>query len=221
MITREPTRTFERNFARWAAELRAVRSGEEFEAFISKRFVRERANLSVRFDDAIGRLTLQTLQQYRFRYILAKLTQKIDLVAYGETEGTRWLGTYVQGGYEIEHIFPQNPCQAALDEFGSFENPDIAERLGNLVLVEKSINASLGNRPYGEKQPVYRESKLLLTRALAEKPKVGENTKIDRAVASIESYETWNEAAVSARQVGLVSLSRTVWGLPKEETELP
>jgi len=214
VITREPTRNFERNFARWASDLRAVTSIKEFEAFISKRFDREKANLAVRFDDAIGRLTFNTLQQYRLRYVLAKLTQQIDLFAYGETEGTRWLETYVRGGYEIEHIFPQNPSQDALDEFGPHEDPEIAQRLGNLVLVEKSINASLGNRPYREKQRIYQQSKLLLTRALAERPKVGENTKIDRAVASIEPYENWNEKQISERQKALVSLARIVWGLP-------
>ncbi len=214
VITREPTRDFERNFTRWATELRAVTSEEEFQAFISRRFDREKVKLSVRFDDAIGRLTLQTLQKYRFRYVLAKLTQQVDLSAYGETEGTRWLDTYVRGGYEVEHIFPQTPCQAALDEFGTPEDPEISQRLGNLVLVERSINASLGNRAYSEKRPAYKQSKLLLTRALAKRPRVGRNTRIDRALDSIEQYETWNEETVSERQEALVSLSRIVWGLP-------
>ena len=221
VITREPTRTFERNFARWATELRSVNSADEFDAFISKRFDREKSNLSARFDDAIGRLMLDTLQQYRFRYVLAKLTQKVDLLAYGETEGTQWLETYVRGGYEVEHIFPQNPCPEALEDFGPYDDPEIAQRLGNLVLVEKSINASLGNRPYSEKHPIYPQSKLLLTRALAERPKVGSNTRIDRAVASIEPYQSWNEHTVAKRQRALVSLSRVVWGVPEQAVTSP
>lgn len=216
VITREPTRNFERNFARWATELRSVGSEEEFDTFISKRFDREKVNLSVRFDDAMGRLLLETLQQYRFRYVLAKLTQKVDLLAYGETEGTRWLDTYVRGGYEVEHIFPQNPCPEAAEEFGTIDDPDVAQYLGNLALVEKSINASLGNQPYSKKRPIYQQSKLLLTRALAERPKVGENTKIDRAVASIEPYQTWNQGKVFHRQRALAVLARAVWGMPEQ-----
>ncbi|MGR3761729.1 DUF262 domain-containing protein [Roseobacteraceae bacterium NS-SX3] len=218
VITREPTRTFERNFARWATELRGVNSEAAFNAFVEKRFDREKANLSARFDDAISRLALNSLQQYRFRYVLSKLTQSVDLQAYGATELTRWLDTYVRGGYEIEHIFPGNPCEAAIEEFGAYEDPGVAQKLGNLVLVEKQINASLGNRPYSEKRPVYRESKLLLTRALAERPKVGANTRIDRAVATIEPYPTWNEEAVKHRQKSLVTLARSVWGVPDSET---
>ena len=92
------------------------------------------------------------------------------------------------------------------------------QRLGNLVLVEKSINTSLGNRPYSEKRPVYQQSKLLLTRALSERPKVGANTRIDRAVALIEPYASWNEASLHQRQRSLVTLARAVWGLPEQTT---
>ncbi len=215
VITREPTRDFERNFAKWATELRTIMTEQEFDAFILARFDKERANLAIRFDDAIGRLALRSLQLYRFQYVLAKLAQQVDLLAYGENEGTRWLGNYVDGGYEVEHIFPQIPSPEALAEFGPLSDPEIVQLLGNLVLVEKSINASLGNRPYSEKRPVYQQSTLLLTKALSERPKVGTNTRIDRAVASIKPYAKWNEASIHDRQRSLVTLARAVWGLPE------
>ena len=216
VITREPTRDFERNFAKWATELRSIKSDEELDAFIVARFDNAKADLANRFDDAMGRLALRSLQLYRFQYVLAKLTQQVDLLAYGETEGTRWLGNYVSGGYEVEHIFPQTPNAEAAAEFGPVSDPEVVQRLGNLVLVEKSINTSLGNRPYSEKRPVYQQSKLLLTRALSERPKVGTNTRIDRAVASIEPYSAWSEGAVHKRQRSLVTLARAVWGLPEQ-----
>ena len=215
VITREPTRTFERNFARWANELRNIKTPDEFDEFISRRFTKEKADLSTRFDDAMGRLGYGSLQQYRFRYVLSKLTQYVDLRAYGETEGTRWLGNYASGGFEIEHVFPQQPSPEAMDEFGAPEDHDIANKLGNLVLIEKQINASLGNRAYSKKRERYQQSRLLLTRALAERPKVGTNTQIDRAVSAIEPFAEWNEMAVIERQRFLVSLARTVWGLPE------
>jgi len=216
VITREPTRDFERNFAKWATELRSIQTGQELDTFITARFDKAKADLANRFDDAMGRLALRSLQLYRFQYVLAKLTQQVDLLAYGETEGTRWLGNYVSGGYEVEHIFPQTPSAEATAEFGSISDPEIVQRLGNLVLVEKSINTSLGNRPYSEKRPVYQQSKLLLTRALSERPKVGANTRIDRAVASVEPYTEWNESHLHKRQRSLVTLARAVWGLPEQ-----
>ncbi|MFZ5676729.1 MAG: DUF262 domain-containing protein [Pseudomonadota bacterium] len=214
VITREPTRDFERNFARWAVELRKVANETDLIGFFARRFVPARADLSTRFDDAFRRLYVGSVQQYRLRYILAKLTQHIDLRAYGETEGTRWLSRYTESGFEIEHIFPQQPNDEAATEFGMFEDPHIADRLGNLVLVEKSINASLGNRPYSEKRDVYRQSQLLLTKALAERPKVGVSTKIDVAVAELDPFSEWNESAVLKRQDSLTALARCVWCLP-------
>jgi hypothetical protein len=215
VITREPTRDFERNFARWAVDLRKITNAADLEEFIARRFVPAKAELSARFDDAFRRLYVGSVQQYRLRYILAKLTQYIDLRAYGETEGTKWLGRYIGGGFEIEHIFPQQPSEAAAAEFGAFEDAQIADRLGNLVLVEKSINASLGNRPYSQKRDVYRQSQLLLTKAVAERPKVGANTKIDVAVADLDPFTDWNEAAVGERQDKLTVSARSVWRLPQ------
>jgi Protein of unknown function DUF262/Protein of unknown function (DUF1524) len=213
VITREPTRDFERNFARWAADLRKATNEVELEAFIARRFAPAKADLAARFDDAFRRLYSDSVQQYRLRYILAKLTQHIELQAYGETEGTRWLGRYAGGGFEIEHIFPQKPGN--IIEFGLFrDDPSIANRLGNLVLVEKSINASLGNRPYSEKRDIYPQSQLLLTRALAERPRIGANTKIDIAVAGLEPFERWDERAVGKRQEQLTALARQVWNMP-------
>ena len=220
VITREPTRDFERSFARWATELRRIEATEEFGNFIAQRFTIEKAALSSRFDDAIGRLTSNSIQQYRFRYVLSKLTQYLDLRAYGETESTRRLEHYTSGGFEIEHIFPQQPCAEAIEEFGPYDDPEINTKLGNLVLVEKQINASLGNRPYSQKREVYQQSRLLLTRALAERPRVGVNTQIDRAVNAIESFSAWNETTVHARQNSLVTLSREVWGMHTIESGL-
>jgi hypothetical protein len=214
VITREPTRDFERNFARWAGELRTIADEPDLEAFITRRFGPAKADLSTRFDDALRRLYVGSVQQYRLRYILAKLTQHIELRAYGDTEGTKWLSRYTGGGFEIEHIFPQQPSNEAAAEFGKSEDPQIADRLGNLVLVEKSINASLGNRPYSQKRDVYRQSQLLLTKALAERPKVGVNTKIDIAVGELEPFAEWNDAAVIRRQENLTTLARSIWAVP-------
>jgi uncharacterized protein with ParB-like and HNH nuclease domain len=212
VITRQPTRDFERNFAAWAPELRKVKTGDELSVFIDKRFDKARKSLSDRFDDAFTRLDEDGLQQYRLRYVLAKLTQFVDLQGFGDKDGTRWLGRYAKD-FEIEHIYPQTPSNKAQQEFGPSSADNIAARLGNLVLAEKAINASLGNRPYSTKQPVYKQSQLLLTRALSEQPKVGTNTRIDAAVKDLKPFQKWDENAVGARQDALRKLARKVWNV--------
>jgi hypothetical protein len=216
VIAREPTRDFERDFARWATELRAVSDDLSLTSLIDKRLAPAKAILSARFDDAFHRLRTQSVQGYRLRYILGKLVQDVELDAYGETEGTKWLSRFTGKGFQIEHIFPQGASEAALAEFGAHDDPDIAQRLGNLTLVENSINASLGNKPYSQKRPIYPQSQLLFTRAIAERPKVGLNTKIDRAVADLESFASWDEIAVERRQTGMALLARRVWNISSD-----
>jgi hypothetical protein len=214
VITREQTRDFERNFAAWAVDLRRAETKEELDDLIERRFRMTKRELTQRFDDSMRRLYSDSVQQYRLRYILAKLTQHIELKAFGETEGTQWLKRFVSNGFEIEHIYPQNPSEDASSEFGPCEDDHIAERLGNLLLVEKSINASLGNQPYAVKKPVYRQSQLLLTRAQAERPQIGVNTKIDAAVSNLEPFQEWNEETIIQRQELLTKLAREVWDIP-------
>ena len=221
VVTREPTRTFERNFLQWAGELRRTSTSEALDDLFLRRFRKAKADLSARFDDAIGRLDFNSLQQYRLRYLLAKMTQHVDLLAYGEHEGTRWLEKYTtSGGYEIEHIFPRQPSAEATEEFGPHQDPEIVEKLGNLVLLESSINSSLGNVAYSQKLPAYQKSNLLLTRSLAGRPNIGVNTRIDNAAGVMEPYPDWNEATVNKRQQALVGLAREVWDVPETSTVL-
>lgn len=214
VITRENTRNFERKFAQWAPKLRAIQTEQDLNAFLQQRFEPEKAALSERFDDAFTRMDSDSLQVYRLRYVLAKFNQHVEICAYGETEGTRWLKNFVANEYEIEHIHPQHPCPEAHAEFGPFLDPNITNKLGNLVLLEKPINASLGNKPYSQKKLVYPQSKILLVDAISEQPKVGVNTSIDRAVSSIKPFDRWNEAAVLARQAMLGSMAHEIWNVP-------
>ena len=211
VVTREATRDFEKNFARWSGALRKVRSEDDLGAFLARTFASSKASLAQRFDDAVLHLGVGAVQQYRLRYILAKLTQQIELDAYGETDGTKWLDRYTDSSYEIEHIFPQNPSPEAASEFGAVSDATVAGRLGNLLLVEKSINASLGNRPFSHKRTVYPKSQLLLTRSISERLRVGVNTKIDAAVSGIEPFATWNQASISKRQEMLLQMARAIW----------
>ncbi|MES2634836.1 MAG: DUF262 domain-containing protein [Pseudomonadota bacterium] len=214
LITREHTRTIDNHLAKWAKGLRKVDSEATLEDFLATSLVKQREAMAVRFDEEMSRLSADVVAKYRLMYVLAKLSQQLELDAYGETEGTRWLDRFTSGGYEIEHIYPRSPTASVHDESG-VASPEIVESLGNLVLVEKSINASLGNRPYSEKRPVYQQSQLLLTRSLSERPRVGQNTRIDVAVAGLPSFKHWSQEEMRRRHAYLVELARRVWSVPE------
>lgn len=215
VVTRKPTRDFERSFAAWAAQLRKVTTRAQLEEVLATTFAKEKELLAPRFMKALETLAADDLQAYRLRYVLAKLTQYIELLAYGEGTAQRRLESYLE--HQIEHVYPQTPSSDAESEFGPRRDPRVAQRLGNLLLIESSINASIGNHPYSKKREVYPKSRLLLTRALAERVQVGTATKIDRAVAALEPFATWDEAAVERRQQQLARLACQVWGVPLGE----
>lgn len=211
LITREPTKTFDRNFARWSKELRAANTQASLEEFLKKNFVSDLASRSNAFDFALSELTQSKIQQYRLRYILAKLTQMIELEAWGNPSHAS-LRQYLEAVVHIEHILPQNPETAVRDAFDKpIEYDAYVERLGNLTLLENTINSSVSNGPYNDKKPGYRESSLLLTRSLVEKPHVGTNTRLNRAVEDLPQFDQWNSTTIEQRQKMLATLARRVW----------
>ncbi len=219
IITREPTKVFERNFARWAAELRNVTDEQGLEAFIDKYFVQDMKTRADRFDFTFRELNHDHLQQYRIRYILAKLTQYIEEQAWGNPAYGR-LDYYITKKVEIEHILPVNPrpdVRSAFDkqnEYGEYVG-----RLGNLTLLEKTINGSVSNGSFTEKLPGYKQSSFLLTKSLAEKPKVGVNTQLNRAVAELIPFDNWDSSTIGKRQEMLTGLARKVWDMPDAKAE--
>ena len=208
LITRQNNREFEALFPTWAIELSAIRDLAGYEEFARTTIRARRQELAIRFRREFVALDVGTLRQYQTRYLLPRLTQHVALLAYGErSQGHVWLSRYMDAAsFEIEHILPQTPDRNTLEEFGlGTDDPLLLRSPGNLALVEKSINASLGNRGYAHKRAVYPQSQLLLTRAIAAKPEIG-RTAIDRAVSRLEPFETWTADAVTRRAEMLADL---------------
>jgi len=218
VITREPTRDFEHRFARWARDLRHVRTAEELDRFLASSFRPSRAELSRRFSEAFARLKEDDLQKYRLRYVLARLTQHVDEQAFGIGNPRPNLSAYIGGQSEVEHILPQRPTTAAIEAFGGSKVwTENVGRLGNLTLLEKAINASLGNGTFAEKREAYRQSNFLLTRSLAGAVQVGVRTPIDLIGRKLELFQGWTSEDIERRQAMLARLAHEAWDVPLPE----
>lgn len=211
VITRESTKTFERNFARWSVGLREVEDAKGLKDFLNRYFANHMASRRADFRFAFVELTQSRIQQYRLRYILAKLTQFIEEAAWGNPVDAQ-LDGYLHGSVNIEHILPQSPNPEA---FAAFDRPEeydgYKEKLGNLTLLERTINTSVSNGTYEVKKAGYRQSSFLLTKSLVEKPQVGVNTQLNRAVRDLIQFETWDSASIETRQKMLAALAERVW----------
>jgi uncharacterized protein with ParB-like and HNH nuclease domain len=216
IITREPTKTFERNFAVWSSELRKTSNETALDAFIQSRFTGDLEKRRAGFDFAFHELKQSRIQQYRMRYILAKLTQYIEQQAWSNP-AHQSLDQYIASTVEVEHILPQTPKPEVKESFDQAERYDeYVELMGNLTLLEKTINTSVSNDLYAKKLPGYGQSSYLLTKSLAEKPKVGVNTQLNRAVEHLISFSEWNSKAIERRQMMLARLAVFVWDMPGE-----
>ncbi len=214
IITREPTKTFERNFGIWSGVLREATDQESLDEFIGNRITADLERRRGNFDFAFQELRQSRLQQYRMKYILAKLTQYIEQQAWNNPAHVS-LDQYIASTVEIEHILPKDPKTEVLNAFDKPEDYDeYKEMLGNLTLLEKTINASVSNDLYSKKLPGYRQSSYLLTKSLAEKPQVGVNTQLNRAVEHLISFSDWDSKQIERRQTMLSRLAVFVWDMP-------
>jgi uncharacterized protein with ParB-like and HNH nuclease domain len=217
IITREPTRQFERDFAQWAGELRDVKDREGLEAFLDLHFRPAKQELATRFALAFVELDEDSIQKYRMRYILGKMTQYVNERAYGPQAEN--LGKFVKQK-DVEHILPQSPPEEVVQ---AFDKPDEIEyyirRLGNMAMLEESINRSVSNKSFDEKKrDGYANSQFLLTKSIAVDPRVGGNTAINRAVEDlIITFDEWTSESIERRQQMLGELAKRVWDMPESD----
>jgi hypothetical protein len=219
IFTKTPTKDLERSFSLWADALRAIaeisdsmKQKEQLNAFVADRFAKSMAGKSQELTDALKRLTLYSMQQYRTRYLLARLTQHVDMAFSGlKTRGSLEPFTKL----EIEHILPDTPTRELhatwLTANSNANYDDYKNRLGNLTLLEKPINIVAGNDFYIEKQQEYRKSGNYLTRSLVELTNVGQNTSISRINEKLEAFPTWEAVSIEKRHGMLIELAQDIW----------
>ena len=219
IFTKTPTKDLERNFSLWADELREI--GEMTDAnaqkqrlnlFIAEKFQKNMASKDAELTDSLKRYTLQSMQQYRTRYLLAKLTQFVELSYKGMREPGS-LNDYTV--LEIEHILPNNP-EADLRASFTAENigkeyNDYKIKLGNLTLLEKPINVVASNGFFREKKAEYSHCGNYLTRSIVELVTVGKNSSINRINEKLIAFKTWGAAEIDQRQDMLIALARDIW----------
>lgn len=220
VIVREPTKNFETKFAEWSEGLRAARTLEDVQGIVRTRIAPEVESKSRTFDFAMNELAATAVPKYRLKYVLGKIAQHVDQVAWQGAQSLQQLDHYLEGKLEIEHVYPQKADRSA---WPSFELPEeevrCVQRLGNLTLLEKPLNAAVCNEGFDKKLAAYKDSRVMLTRAIGNPEIFGKNTSLQRAiglvslpaVADSAKGSVWGKAEIEARQTTLARLAREVW----------
>jgi|LakMenEpi03Aug12_release.lakeMendotaPanAssembly.Ray.scaffolds.fasta_scaffold12389_16 hypothetical protein len=227
IYTKTPTKELERSFSQWADELRdiaglkdAVTQKQQLNDFIDKRFRASMEGKRNELSDALKRYTIKSMQQYRTRYFLAKLTQFVDMAYKGVTTPGS-LDDYMV--LEMEHILPNTP-EPELRQSFTTSNPganydEYKNRLGNITLLEKPINIVASNGFFESKQAEYKKCKHYLTSSMVELVTVGKNSSTNRINEKLKAFAKWNVEAINERQAMLIELSKEVWKTTLIENE--
>lgn len=208
VVTGQPANRYEQTFVDWAARIRRMRSQGEIKHFLENDVSKRKRELASQFESSLQQLRSNRLPQYRLKFLLARLTQHIDHIAYDSAP----LQNYLDRKTEIEHILPQNYGEAQADEFeGEDAARDYTTKLGNLALLEKTLNVVASNKPYLDKVSIYAKSRFLLTRSMAPNAGVGSNTSVNRALRDLQPYEMWNPTTLLDRERRLIQIARQIW----------
>lgn len=213
LVAKTPPRDYERAISQAARKLREVKTQAQFDKFARDFFMTEKKRYLDSFHDELLELRSFDMRKFRLKYLLAKITQHVDIEAYGR-EGRESLTPYLDAKNDVEHILARNANATARKEFGTrHDDEDYVEALGNLMWLERSINRSVGNAPYSLKAQHYPTSQFLLARCQATPLKSGVSDRIAKAVERLDPAPSWNKLAIDRRQEWLADRALEIWRL--------
>lgn len=162
---------------------------------------------------ANGAFRLHGMNGRQIHRLLARMT---DYVETRSGQASRYAEYAQRGkkGYEIEHVWA-NHAELHQDEFGHpSEFEEYRNRIGGLLLLPKSFNASYGDLPYAEKRGHY-AGQNLLAKSLHESA-YDHNPGFKRFIAEsglpFRAHAGFRKADLDARQALYQQLAERIWG---------
>ena len=215
VINRVTTNDIERIFVKWCGQIRSIKTSDELDAFIGSSVLPEVSRWKEDNEANFMRLGLNSMQQYRVKFIMAKLAAYVNGLRTGngmtDEPTSEELSRLIPWSFEIEHIMPQTCADKAQYGVDEDEFSIIVNRLGNLTLLESTINRSIHNSAYQDKCVDYRQSTVYLTSSLPELVDVGKNNAITKANEKLKAWPEWNKTSIMERQAMLYKLSEEIW----------
>ncbi len=216
-LAKASTKVFDRIFANAAPELGELiaknKARSDFKSILNAWMEdwvnREIEPLTLRISEALNVMSLD--RKLTCRFILRRLSQYVEAKAKTSLKNLA-ISHFTK--FEVEHVLPDNPSPELKAEFDRPSDYDYYKSLlGNLTLLEKPINASLGRDYFSVKQPVYGRSGLFLTKSLSASQSVGLNTSYFKAAQYFGQYSEWNSSAIESRQQEMKRLIMEMLGL--------
>lgn len=156
------------------------------------------------------------MHQQNKRIIHVMLARFTDFIERGSGQDSHFIGYVRSTGknrFEVEHIWANHP-ERHEDEFDHpSEFASHRNRIGGLLLLPKSFNASYGDLPYEDKLPHYNTQNLLARslHPLAYDHNPGFKSAIERTGLPFQAHDQFKKADLDARCDLYLGMAKQIW----------
>ncbi len=159
------------------------------------------------------RFHLHGMNGRQIHKLLARMTDYVETRSGMASRYAEYVQRKGKNGYEVEHIWADHP-ERHEDEFSHASDfEEYRNRIGGLLLLPKSFNASYGDLPYAEKREHYLKQNLLAQslheRAYEHSP--GLRRFLEESRLSFKAHAEFKKADLDARQELYRALAAHIW----------
>ena len=217
VINKIDANQFEPLVAEWCPIIRRIDSETKLKSFVDDYVTKTLDSWKKNNHDNFMILGLNTLQKYRIRYILSRVTTFIDK-QWEKADDDADVSVFHAPGnkIEIEHILPDTIDETRYGEYDLIDEEEYDKYknlLGNLTLLEKTINSSIHNNKYEDKILPYQSSKFVITKYVGEYDCPTSMEAQKRVKKWLRSYKEWNKANIDDRQQMLYEICEFIWSI--------
>jgi len=181
--------------------------------------LRKRLNEMEETLDGILSLDLNQFTKRYVHHLLARLAYHIERSVGEPTNVSAYLNHYEVldakfKPFEIEHVIPNKFEDHAQDFVSEQDFQQARQRLGNLILLQRGPNQSIGAGKYDQKLPAYRSGNVL-ARSLCPDTYVSHPALKGFALSTggfLEGYASFGPHAILRRQALYRALAEHIWG---------
>ncbi len=183
---------------------------------LSKRLAAEQETFS-----SNDRFRLHGMNRRQIHRLLARITAHLEASCEMTSHYTEYVSGRGQKAYEVEHIWA-NHAEWHKDEFDHASDFDeVRNRIGGLLLLPKSFNASYGDLPYSKKRKHYLKQNLLAQTlhedAYENHP--GLKRFLKQTGLKFEAHPDFKKADVEKRSVLYLKLAERIWNSARLQLE--
>lgn len=166
---------------------------------------------------------LRMHQQNRraIHYLLARITEHVERSSGMPSRFVEYMTRGGKNGYEIEHVWANKPEQHSEEFPHPADFQEYRHRIGGLLLLPKSFNASYGDLPYNQKSPHYNGQNLLARslRCACYDHNPGFLRYVERTGLPFRPHESFKRDDLDKRQDLYRQIAEEIWNPARLEQE--